>query len=163
MVSKVIDTKIVLEELEKIMDPEIPVMSLVEMKIIRDIRVDDTRVSITLSPTFVACPALEQMKQEIRTRLFNIGCSHVNIAITFSPPWSTDMLEEATLDKLRVFGISPPPPAGKDPIAAMGKPVRCPQCGSEQTRMQSPFGSTLCKQLFVCGSCQQPFERFKPV
>lgn len=149
--------------LATIPDPEIPVLTLVEMKIIRSVSIDGGEVHVLLSPTFVGCPALEHMKEEIRTRLADIGCGVVSIETTFSPPWTTDLLEPETLEKLRVYGIAPPPKFGHDLSSTLALPVSCPACGSTDTRMQSPFGATLCKQMYVCGNCRQPFERFKPV
>lgn len=151
------------EELGKIRDPEIPVLTLVEMKIIRSVEVEGESVRVVMSPTFVGCPALDHMKEEVRRRLNGLGVPDVRIDMTFSPPWSTDMLEPETLEKLRVYGIAPPPKTGADLAATLGAPVSCPSCGSRQTHMQNPFGATLCKQLYVCGNCRQPFERFKPV
>ncbi|MFN0157387.1 MAG: 1,2-phenylacetyl-CoA epoxidase subunit PaaD [Bacteroidota bacterium] len=149
--------------LAKIQDPEIPVLSLVEMKIIRSVTVTNGEVSVVMSPTFVGCPALDHMKEEIHERLRNLGCEKVKIAMTFSPPWSTDMLDEATREKLRVYGIAPPPKFDPVLVDSLNITAHCPFCGSGQTRMQSPFGATLCKQMYVCENCRQPFERFKPV
>lgn len=155
--------KAIWSELATIQDPEIPVLTLVEMKIIRSVKVMGEEVQVVMSPTFIGCPALDHMKEEIRSRLAAIGCGRVKIETTFSPPWSTDMLEPETLEKLRVYGIAPPPKSGEDLAATLARPVACPACGSTDTRMQSPFGATLCKQMYVCGNCRQPFERFKPV
>ena len=149
--------------LATIQDPEIPVLTLVEMKIVRAIEAQGKRVRVVMSPTFVGCPALETMKAAVRERLGALGFDDVAIEITFTPPWSTDMLEPATLEKLRVYGVAPPPPIGDDLGASLARPVACPSCGSTNTRVQSLFGATLCKQLFICGNCRQPFERFKPV
>jgi ring-1,2-phenylacetyl-CoA epoxidase subunit PaaD len=149
--------------LETIQDPEIPVLTLVEMKIVRSVTVVGDEVRVVISPTFIGCPALDHMKDEIRSRLTAIGCGQVKIETTFSPPWSTDMLEASTREKLRLYGIAPPPRAGADLATTLAAPVSCPFCGSTDTRMQSPFGATLCKQMYVCGGCRQPFERFKPI
>ena len=156
------------EELGKITDPKIPVLSLVEMKIIRSVSVTDDGVNVVMSPTFVGCPALEHMKNEIRTRLARLGCERVSVETTFSPPWSTDMLDDEVKEKLRAFGIAPPPKNG-DELAPMGLvavlslPVACPFCNSKQTHLESAFGATLCKQLYYCDACRQSFERFKPI
>jgi ring-1,2-phenylacetyl-CoA epoxidase subunit PaaD len=150
-------------ELAHVMDPEIPVLSLVAMKIIREVRVSDDGVTILMAPTFVGCPAIEHMKNEVRERLTTAGFLKVNIELVFSPPWSTDMLEDETKEKLRVYGIAPPPRKDVDLVATLALPVKCPQCGSQDTRMFNPFGATLCKQMLVCNNCKQPFERFKPV
>ncbi len=150
-------------ELAQIMDPEIPVLSLVAMKIIREVRVDENSVTILMAPTFVGCPALDHMKNEVRERLTAAGFGRVNIEMTFSPPWSTDMLEEETKEKLRAYGIAPPPAHDVELVATLSLPVKCPQCGSIDTKVKSLFGATPCKQMFVCRNCKQPFERFKPV
>jgi ring-1,2-phenylacetyl-CoA epoxidase subunit PaaD len=163
MVTGVASEQSIWTELGTIVDPEIPVLTLVEMKIIRAVRVEGEKAVVTISPTFVGCPALDHMKMEIRTRLTAMGFREIAIETTFSPPWSTDMLEGATLEKLRAYGIAPPPRTGDDLAATLALPVHCPSCGSVNTRMQNHFGATLCKQLYVCGNCRQPFERFKPV
>lgn len=150
-------------ELAKIQDPEIPVLTLVEMKIIRSVTVVEGAVAVVMSPTFAGCPALDHMKDEIHERLRKLGCERVNITMTFSPPWSTDLLDEATREKLRVYGIAPPPKTETVLTESLHTTAQCPFCGSGRTRMQSAFGATLCKHMYVCESCRQPFERFKPV
>jgi ring-1,2-phenylacetyl-CoA epoxidase subunit PaaD len=155
--------KAIWSALSTIPDPEIPVLTLAEMKIIRTVRLEGEKVVVVISPTFVGCPALDHMKEEIRARLGTLGIRMVEIVTTFSPPWSTDMLEPETLEKLRIYGIAPPPKVGQNLPDTLALPVPCPACGSKDTRMQSPFGATLCKQMYVCGNCRQPFERFKPV
>ncbi|MEK9138403.1 MAG: 1,2-phenylacetyl-CoA epoxidase subunit PaaD [Bacteroidota bacterium] len=157
-----LDEQTIWQELGKITDPEIPVLSLVDMKIIRQVTIEEGNVSVTISPTFVGCPALEYIKGEIRSRLTDLGCSSVEVRTTFSPPWSTDMLDEAVREKLRLFGIAPP--ARHEHIeATLTIPAACPFCGSLRTRMESEFGATLCKQLFYCDACRQSFERFKTI
>jgi len=150
------------DELGKIVDPEIPVLSLVEMKVIRDVRIDE-EVTVVFSPTFVGCPATSMMMGEIRTRLMALGYHNVRIETTFSPPWSTDLLDAATREKLRQFGVAPPPSSADDLTEALREPVACPACGSAQTEMESSFGSTLCRQIYFCKDCRQSFERFKPL
>ncbi|MER3523749.1 MAG: phenylacetate-CoA oxygenase subunit PaaJ [Ignavibacteria bacterium] len=150
-------------ELSKITDPEIPVLTLVEMKVIRSVKVADEVVTVVLSPTFVGCPAMEYMKNEIRSRLAALGCKDVRIETTFSPPWSTDMLDEDAKEKLRAFGIAPPPKNDGALEAVLALPVACPFCHSTATHLESAFGPTLCKQIYYCDACRQSFERFKPV
>ena len=166
MVTEAKTTKVIEQsiwrELENITDPEIPVLSLVDMKIIRNVSVSGKTVSVLISPTFVGCPALEQIKDEIRNRLNAIGCDAVKIETTFSPPWSTDMLDEKVRNKLRSFGIAPPARTQEIP-ATLTVPAACPFCGSLHTRLESEFGATLCKQLFYCDDCRQSFERFKTI
>ncbi len=151
------------KELEKIVDPEIPVVSLVEMKVIRKVSIDQSGITVLFSPTFVGCPATSAMLEEIRERLRLLGYEQVRIETTFSPPWSTDMLDDKVKEKLRVFGIAPPPREDGDLQAALAKPVICPFCGSEETQQENPFGPTLCRQIYYCNSCRQSFERFKPL
>jgi ring-1,2-phenylacetyl-CoA epoxidase subunit PaaD len=151
------------EVLGQVTDPEIPVITLVEMKVIRSVMVRNGEASVVISPTYVACPAVEHMKEEIRRRLLDAGFSSVHIEMTFSPPWSTDMLEESVKEKLRAFGIAPPPGNAGGLAHTLAQPVPCPYCRSEQTRMESSFGSALCRQIFYCDNCRQSFERFKPL
>lgn len=160
---QVIDEKVIWEALAKISDPEIPVLSLVEMKIIREVRLDEGDLTVVMSPTFVGCPALDHMKNEIRSRMKDIGIERVRIETTFTPPWSTDMMDEEVKEKLRLFGIAPPPRNEADLATTLARPVCCPFCNSENTRLTSSFGPTLCKQIYFCDNCKQPFERFKPV
>jgi ring-1,2-phenylacetyl-CoA epoxidase subunit PaaD len=157
-----VDEQSVWQELERITDPEIPVLSLVDMKIIREVSLHHGTASVLISPTFVGCPALEYIKDEIRTRLTGIGCHAVDIQTTYTPPWSTDMLDEKVREKLRGFGIAPPAQT-TEIQATLTIPSACPFCGSFHTHMESEFGATLCKQLFYCDDCRQSFERFKTI
>jgi len=150
-------------ELGKIADPEIPVLSLVDMKVIRAVTIRESGVLVLFSPTYVGCPATSMIMTEIREHLHRLGYDDVEIETTFSPPWSTDMLEEGVREKLRVFGISPPPRESGDLNVALAEPVACPFCGSAQTKLESAFGPTLCKQIYYCDHCLQSFERFKPL
>lgn len=151
------------QQLATITDPEIPVLSLVEMKVIRGIEVMDDSVKVVLAPTFVGCPAMEQMKSEIRARLSALGIDNVTIETSFSPPWSTDLLDDEVKEKLRAFGIAPPPKNDGELVAVLALPVPCPSCGSQHTHLESAFGATLCKQIYYCDDCRQSFERFKPI
>jgi ring-1,2-phenylacetyl-CoA epoxidase subunit PaaD len=163
MVKVKLDERTIWQELGKISDPEIPVLSLIEMKIIRNVSISGESVKIIMSPTFIGCPALDLMKDEIRARLAALGCEQVTIEITFSPPWSTDMLDDDVKEKLRMFGIAPPPKTGEELVAVLSLPVACPFCKSKNTHLESAFGATLCKQIFYCNECRQSFDRFKPL
>ena len=163
MVKQAVHQQLVWEALATITDPEIPVLTLVEMKVIRSVAVADDGVVVTLAPTFVGCPALEQMKREIRTRLAAIGCERTDIEISYSPPWSTEMLDAEAREKLRAFGIAPPPKHDGEFTAVLAFPVACPFCASARTHLESAFGATLCKQIYYCDDCRQSFERFKPL
>lgn len=157
-----LDERTIWQELEKITDPEIPVLTLVDMKIIRSVALREGKATVVFSPTFVGCPALDHIRNEIRTRLNALGCTDVDIQTTYTPPWSTEMLDENVREKLRAFGIAPPARTIEIPASFHIK-ATCPFCGSIHTRMESEFGATLCKQLFYCDECRQSFERFKTI
>ena len=158
-----IDERVIWQELGTIADPEIPVLSLVEMKIIRSVTLSDDGVKVIMTPTFVGCPAMEYMKGEIRSKLLALGIENVTIETVFFPPWSTDLLDDGVREKLRTFGIAPPPKHDEELIAVLQQPVACPFCSSTNTQLDSEFGATLCKQIFYCNACRQSFERFKPI
>jgi ring-1,2-phenylacetyl-CoA epoxidase subunit PaaD len=151
------------EVLQSIRDPEIPVLSLLELQVVRNLRVDGTTVEIEMTPTFLGCPALEYMKSELRQKLCAAGFDEVVIHLKLSPPWTTDLLAPEVREKLRAFGIAPPEPFRNSLQETLDQPVECPFCQSLQTRLESPFGPTLCRQLYYCTQCQQSFERFKPL
>jgi ring-1,2-phenylacetyl-CoA epoxidase subunit PaaD len=149
-------------ELETITDPEIPVLSLVDMKVIRSVSLNSGVATVIISPTFVGCPALELIKEMIRERLLGVGCTGVEVQTTFSPPWSTDMLDTVAREKLRSFGIAPPVMQSGIPATLLVLPS-CPFCNSRDTQLENEFGATLCKQLYYCNGCRQSFERFKTI
>lgn len=136
--------------LETVPDPEIPVVSVVDLGIVRD--VSDERVAIT--PTYTGCPATQVIERDIRDALDAAGYRHVRIDTVLAPPWTTDWISAAGREKLRVYGIAPPLPAGQREVA-------CPQCGSTQTEEISRFGSTPCKAQWRCRDCLEPFDLFK--
>jgi ring-1,2-phenylacetyl-CoA epoxidase subunit PaaD len=149
--------------LREVKDPEIPMLSLLDLKIIHDVIVNEESVTVRIIPTFLGCPALEQMKRDIISKLQGSGVSDVKVEVMFSPAWSTDLLDDDAREKLRQFGIAPPPRKDKNALLTLAIPVTCPHCGSQQTRLENSFGPTLCRQLYYCDSCRQMFERFKPL
>ncbi len=151
----------VLEALKDVTDPEIPVLSLVDMKIIRDVKVDKDEVYVTMTPTFAGCPAIYQMKSDIEEKLRELGFEKVHVDLSFKEPWTTDMLDDEARSKLETFGITPPTKHEGDPTSAMHATAICPHCKSEDTTMENPFGPTLCRMIYYCNACNQPFERFK--
>lgn len=138
--------------LRGVVDPEIPTVSIVDLGLVHRVEVDE-RIRVELLPTFVACPALDVIRSAVADALAVLGLP-VDVAFTFEVPWTTDRLTDAGRAGLRVAGIAPP----ADP-----PDVLCPHCGSTQVRMSSAFGPTLCRSLFYCRECRQPFEAFKPV
>lgn len=148
-------------ELGTIADPEIPVLSLVDLHIVRAIEVTDGRVLVRITPTFLGCPALDYMKNEIRVKLKQMGFEDIQIEQQLSPPWSTDLLSVDSKEKLRKYGIAPPEARAMMAVGSLPKVVSCPFCESTDTRMESPFGPTLCRQMHYCEHCKQSFDRFK--
>ncbi len=136
-------------------DPEIPVISVVDLGIVRDVREKPPAVVIT--PTYSGCPATHAIQASIRKALDSADLDQVSIETSISPPWTTDWISESGLKKLHDYGISPP----KRSSDANQSEVACPQCGSTSTHEISRFGSTPCKALWQCDSCKEPFDRFK--
>lgn len=152
----------VLQALSGVMDPEVPVLSVVELGVIRDVEIEGDAIRVQLTPTYSGCPALEVMERNIIEHLESKGYPSVTVETVFSPPWTTDWLTDEAKTKLRDYGIAPPGlcSAG-DPLDAPSPRVSCPFCGSNQTELRNRFGSTACKALFYCDQCRQPFEHFK--
>lgn len=136
--------------LESVADPEIPVLSVVDLGIVREVRPD--RVVIT--PTYTGCPATQVIERDIRAALDAAGLRHLAVETILSPPWTTDWISEQGKAKLRAYGIAPPNARGE-------RAVKCPQCGSADTEEISRFGSTPCKALWRCRACAEPFDLFK--
>ncbi len=156
------------EVLSQIPDPEVPVISLCELGIVRDLRETAAGLEVVLTPTYSGCPATELIQDDVRAALAAFG--DIQITLQRAPAWTTDWISEAGRDKLRAYGIAPPGrvlSSEAQPIrlvhrAALNK-LACPRCGSEQTEKLSAFGSTVCKALYRCLACQEPFEHFKPI
>ncbi len=163
--------------LQLVKDPEVPVLSIVELGIVRAVQADpDTgSVTVTITPTYSGCPAMKVIEDGITAALRGAGFSEVKIETVYAPAWTTDWISERAREKLRQFGIAPPGMVqleaarrqdGKAATDSMpsGRPAdlpSCPYCGSSETGVVSEFGPTACKALHVCRSCKQPFERFK--
>jgi ring-1,2-phenylacetyl-CoA epoxidase subunit PaaD len=150
--------------LESIVDPEIPVVSVVEMGMIPDVYFSNGVATVELSPTFAGCPALDMIRDQIRTALVREGFESVDVRPVFDPPWTTDRITEAGLKKLKDFGLAPPDRCGGTgaTLAALHQ-VTCPFCNSRNTTLESVFGPTLCRAIHYCNDCMQSFEQFKPV
>jgi ring-1,2-phenylacetyl-CoA epoxidase subunit PaaD len=151
------------QALEDVKDPEIPVVSVVEMGIVRDISVEDEQVIVTITPTFSGCPALIAIQDGIKARLRQMGITQPEVRTVLSPPWTTEWISEAARAKLQAFGLAPPPHHGGDFTLVLLDSVACPYCGSQDTSLRNSFGPTLCRAIFYCNHCQQPFEQFKPL
>ncbi len=149
--------------LDEVKDPEIPVVSVVEMGIVRNVTVEGSKVIVSITPTFSGCPALHAMQEDIASCLNAMGFDSVEIKVVLSPPWSTEWIAEEARAKLESFGLAPPPRHSGDVSLVLMEPVACPYCGSKNTLLRNSFGPTLCRAIYTCNACRQPFEQFKPL
>lgn len=142
-------------------DPEIPVISIADLGVLRNVNVDDGRVRVTITPTYSGCPAMDAIRSDLDRALHDAGFADVVIITVLSPAWTTDWITPAGRDSLEHYGIAPP--SGRSAAGAVPVPlsVRCPQCGSLDTEELSRFGSTACKALWRCRTCAEPFDHFK--
>ncbi len=150
--------------LNTVMDPEVPVISVVELGIVRDVAIQNEAITVTITPTYSGCPAMREIEADIRTALLERGVREVSVKLVLSPAWTTDWIGPDAREKLHAYGIAPPgraEPQGLITLTRARVPVPCPFCGSSDTRLQSEFGSTACKAIHVCNSCRQPFDEFK--
>ncbi len=149
--------------LNLIPDPDIPVISIVELGLVRDVEIiDENKAIITITPSYSGCPAMNVFKDDIRETLLKNDVKEVEIKTSLTPAWTTDWLSEDAKEKMRAHGIAPPEhEPGKEILFCKQKPVACPRCGNHETKIVSRFGSTACKALWYCNNCRQPFEYFK--
>ncbi len=148
-----------------VVDPEIPVLTIEDLGILRDVEVSDDRVTVTLTPTYSGCPAMDALRDDVVDTLARAGIENVDVRLTLSPAWTTDWMSEAGRRKLAEYGIAPPTgraPAPRGPVP-LTLATRCPRCGSADTVEVSRFGSTSCKALYECRSCLEPFDYFKVI
>jgi len=138
------------ELLNTVPDPEIPVISVVELGVIRDVIFSENSYVISITPTYSGCPAVKAFQDDIKTCLKKNNIENFELKIVYSPTWTTDWMTESTKEKLKKYGIAPP-----------SETVICPQCDSEKTELISEFGATACKALYKCKDCLEPFEHFK--
>ena len=153
------------EALAEIPDPEIPVISLVDLGVVKSVEIEGYRVRVEFTPTFMGCPALEAMKLQMEGAITALGAEpHVDVILDDS--WSTDRITAEGREKLRVAGFGPPTPRAAGPttlVQLQSKAFRCPYCGSTETRLDNIFGPTPCRSVRYCESCRQPFEQFKTI
>jgi ring-1,2-phenylacetyl-CoA epoxidase subunit PaaD len=156
-----IDKEAILNALNEVKDPELPTISIVELGMLNTISIKGASVEVTLLPTFSGCPALDMIETEVQKALTDLrGVDSVKVMFTYNPPWTTDRLLLEAREKLKAFGISPPPPHHKE-----GDPwvIECPYCGSNVVTMENIFGPTACRSLLYCRACRNPFEAMKPI
>ena len=150
--------------LEEVKDPGIPVLSLVDLGIIREVRVSGDSAELVITPTFVGCPALEMMKQEITDVLLRKGLSEVDIKISFARPWTSDDISEKGRKALKEFGLAPPPHSSAlITDLDLLEHAECPRCSGTNTELKTSFGATLCRSIHFCNDCREAFEQFKPI
>lgn len=146
-----------------VVDPEIRVITIDELGILRSVEEDPAsgRVTVTITPTYTGCPAMDVIRADIRRALAAAGHADAEVRTVYSPPWSTDWISEGGRAKLAAAGIAPPEPVRAPGVVSLTLAARCPQCGSPETEQVSRFGSTACKALWRCRSCSEPFDHLK--
>lgn len=158
-----VDETTIWQYLEDVPDPEVPVLSVIDLGIVRSVKVlSDKEVEITITPTYSGCPAMNYIEKNIREILTEKGIETIRIQTVLSPAWTTDWMSESGKEKLLAYGIAPPVNEVDKLVLFGDSPiVKCPQCHSENTKMLSQFGSTACKALYQCSDCLEPFDYFK--
>lgn len=152
--------------LKEVIDPEIPVLNVVEMGIVRDVEINGHHVTVVITPTYSGCPAMNAIELEIHKILGEKGLKDVNVRTDFKESWTTDWMTDYAKKKLKDYGIAPPEKSDSSDdfltsLRGSQKVVPCPYCDSFETELQSEFGSTACKSQYYCNNCNQPFEHFK--
>jgi ring-1,2-phenylacetyl-CoA epoxidase subunit PaaD len=148
--------------LEEVSDPEVPVLSVVDLGVVRSIKLTGNAAEIVITPTYSGCPAMRVIEEDIRTKLVEHGINDLTVITTLSPAWTTDWLSENGRRKLKEYGIAPPEhEVDKSVLFAAPTVVPCPLCNSRNTKMVSQFGSTACKAHYQCNDCLEPFDYFK--
>ena len=144
-----------------VVDPEIPVLTIADLGVLRDVAVDGDHVEVAITPTYSGCPAMNMIALEVEIALERAGFHRPKIRTVLSPAWTTDWMSEEGRRKLRDYGIAPPQASGSRRALFGEQAVACPQCGSDKTELLSEFGSTSCKALWRCKACREPFDYFK--
>jgi ring-1,2-phenylacetyl-CoA epoxidase subunit PaaD len=150
--------------LEEVTDPEVPVLSVLDLGIVREVKNTEDGMEIMITPTYSGCPAMDVISMNIKWKLIENGYKNVKVTSVLSPAWTTDWMSEAGKQKLKRYGIAPPNPKQQvcnDSLFAPDEAVQCPHCNSYHSHRISEFGSTACKALYVCDHCKEPFDYFK--
>ena len=145
-------------------DPEIPVLSLIDLGVITDtILSPEGKVTIEMTPTFAGCPAIDYMKNDVEEVLKSKGIEDFEVNVSFKTQWNSNMISDKGREALKEFGLTPPPKHNMIIDLDIIKHVECPNCGSEKTDIKSPFGPTLCRSIHYCHDCKETFQQFKPI
>lgn len=148
--------------LEEVPDPEVPVLNLLDLGIIRDVKLNEEEIEVIVTPTYSGCPATSMINMAIKMKLIERGFNNIKITNQLSPAWTTDWMTEEGKQKLKAYGIAPPVYSkNSDELFSKTDEVECPLCGSKHTHLVSQFGSTACKALYQCDDCREPFDYFK--
>jgi len=150
--------------LEEVYDPEVPVLSILDLGIVRDVKAEGNKVTVVITPTYSGCPAMDVIRMNIRMRLLEKGYETVDVQTVLSPAWTTDWMTEKGKNNLRAYGIAPPTPVQQvchPGLFHREEAIACPRCHSHHTTLISEFGSTACKSLYRCEDCKEPFDYFK--
>lgn len=162
-----LSTQAIWDAIAQVLDPEVPALSVVDLGIVRDVRVTDDAVEVDITPTYSGCPAMKLIEEEIVAAVTRLGVDNVRVKTVFQPAWTTDWISDDAKRRLQAYGIAPPgrveEPEGLVTLRRRTESVTCPFCGSQQTTVRSDFGSTACKSMHFCDACHQPFERFKAI
>ena len=159
-----IDKKTIYKYLGEINDPEVPVLSIIDLGIVRDVKMNDDELEVIITPTYTGCPAMDLIITTIKIQLATLGFKKVKVTQILSPAWTTEWMSEEGKRKLKEYGIAPPNPKQQvcdQKLFAEAEAVQCPHCNSYHTHRISEFGSTACKALYQCDDCKEPFDYFK--
>lgn len=154
---------IIWQALEQVMDPEIPTLSVVDLGMIQEVRVNDGTAYVAMTPTFTGCPAIDMIRDSIRTHVVEAGASAVVVELRLEPAWNSNRITPDGQRKLKAFGLAPPRRYTGEFNITLLEAVPCPWCSSTHTTLESMFGTTLCRTMYFCQTCRQSFEQFKPV
>lgn len=163
METESIDKTILYTYLEEIKDPEVPALSIIDLGIVRDIKMNDDELEVVITPTYTGCPAMDMIASAIKVELATLGFKKIKITTILFPAWTTDWMSEEGKRKLKEYGIAPPNPKQQVCNSSLfaEETIQCPQCSSYHTHRISEFGSTACKALYQCNDCKEPFDYFK--
>lgn len=151
----------IMEWLSSVKDPEIPVVSIEEMGMLKDVVLSEEGCEVIITPTYTGCPAMKMITEDVIALLQQKQVHNPSVKMVYTPAWTTDDMSETTKEKLRAYGIAPPETKSCSDWRVKEKPVTCPKCGSKNTKLVSQFGSTACKALHTCNDCKEPFDYFK--
>ncbi len=152
------DKQKILAILGEVTDPEVPVLTITDLGIVRDVKINGDEVEVIITPTYTGCPAMDMIAMNIKLALIENGYSNIKITSVLAPAWTTDWMSEDGKRKLKEYGIAPPLTRS---VVPSDRAIQCPQCNSANTKLISEFGSTACKALYQCKDCKEPFDYFK--